>query len=133
MPEETTDWIDLREFKAVLLTESYVLSWAFESGSMLIDIDLCLSAEHPFYETLRPAETKCIRQAIIEFPACSSATVNAVSRNAASIVESLQTTGGGLISGLRRTGEGRYELSGKFGVVDIYAERPILRITSEGL
>ena len=34
----------------------------------------------------------------------------------------------GQIAGLRRTGEGRYEIYGKFGTVAILADRPLLRI-----
>ena len=35
---------------------------------------------------------------------------------------------GGRISGLRLIDDGRYEMSGAFGKVEIHAERPILRL-----
>ena len=65
-----TDWRDLREFAAVDLSRSFVLSWEVESGVLLIDVDLLLTPEHPFYETPRPREKVCIRPAVIEFPFC---------------------------------------------------------------
>lgn len=63
-----TDWRKLREFSAVDLTQSFILSWHVEPETLLIDIDVYLTDEHPFYEKPRPAEKTCIRPAIIEFP-----------------------------------------------------------------
>jgi hypothetical protein len=132
MNGSTTDWTGLREFKSVLLTQSFVLSWAFNSDSLLLDLDLCLSQEHPFYEKPRPSEKKCIRPAIIEFPSCSSVSVNTASQNSARIGDVVQSLGAGSIEGFRRTGEGIYEISGSFGTIHVFAERPILRIKATG-
>ena len=66
--DDKTGWQELREFADVDLTRSYVLSWQAESDTLLIDIDLYLEPEHPFYEKPRPAEKVCIRPALIEFP-----------------------------------------------------------------
>ena len=51
-----TDWRRLREFFAVDLDQSFILSWHVESEALLIDVDLHLTAKHPFYEEPRPAE-----------------------------------------------------------------------------
>lgn len=132
MNDDTTDWTGLREFKSVLLTQSFVLSWVLNSDSLLLDLDLCLSPEHPFYEKPRPSEKKCIRPAVIEFPSCSSVSVNTASRNTARIGDVVQSLGAGAIDGFRRTGEGIYEVNGSFGTIQISAERPILRIKAAG-
>ena len=127
MSKDTTDWTELREFKAVDITRSYVLIWALEGESLLIDVDLYLCPEHPFYEKPRPAEKACFRPAYIEFPWCSkvSSTVN---KKAQRVVDAIKTLGIGRISGLKRTGEGRYEVSGEFGTVEILSERPMVRL-----
>ena len=65
-----TDWRKLREFVAVDLTRSFVLSCDVESETLLIDSDLYLTTAHPFYEKPRPSEKACIRSAVIEFPYC---------------------------------------------------------------
>ena len=66
------DWRKLREFADVDLTRSFVLFWHVESDTLLVDIDLFLTPDHPFYEKPRPAEKVCIRPAVIEFPYCES-------------------------------------------------------------
>jgi len=132
MNDNTTEWTGLQEFKSVLLTQSFVLSWVLDSDSLLLDLDLCLSREHPFYEKPRPSEKKCIRPATIEFPSCSSVSVNSTSRNTAKIGDVVQSLGAGSIDGFRRTGEGIYEVSGSFGTIQVFAERPILRIKAAG-
>jgi len=117
----------LREFAAVDLTRSFVLSWELASETLLIDIDLYLMPDHPFYEKPRPAEKVCIRPAVIEFPLCDRIEVHdiAVSSKPAAIVDKL---GHGVIKGFRRLADGRYEISGEFGVVLVDAERPIMRL-----
>ena len=67
------DWRQLREFADVDLEGSFVLSWASEAGALMIDVDVLLLPEHPFYEPPRPAEKQCIRPALIEFPFCVAA------------------------------------------------------------
>ncbi len=124
---DTTDWTELREFKAIDLTRSYALSWHVEGGSLLIDVDLCLCADHIFYEEPRPAEGACYRPALIEFPHCEKAADSAAVLRLADSVQRLQP---GQISGLRRTGEGEYEIIGEFGRVVIQAERPMVRLKS---
>jgi len=49
MTGDVTDWRELREFKAVDLSKSFVLSWDTESESLLIDVDLFLCSDHAFY------------------------------------------------------------------------------------
>lgn len=123
---DTTDWKQLREFAGVDLLQSFILSWHVESETLMVDIDVLLLPDHPFYEKPRPAERVCIRPAIIEFPYCdllqheSSATTTPLET-----VETLQL---GAIKGLRRIADGRYEISGDFGTVFIAAERPLLRL-----
>jgi len=121
-----TDWRKLHEFAAVDLTQSFILSWHLESETLMIDIDVFLTDEHPFYEKPRPAEKFCIRPAIIEFPFCEGI---AVSGGAAGTVQEVtEMLGHGAITGLRRHDDGRYEINGEFGTVFVSAERPLLRL-----
>lgn len=125
--DESVDWRQLREFADVELTESYILSWSVEGDSLVVDVDLTLAPEHPFYEKPRPAEKICIRPAVIEFPHCES-----VQTDGLTVEEPLSDVaariGLGAITGLRRMDEGPFELSGDFGTVRIDAERPILKL-----
>ena len=121
-----TDWRKLREFAAVDLTQSYILSWHVEPGMLVIDIDVYLTEEHPFYEKPRPAEKVCIRPAVIEFPLCDDITVSGGASG--SIAEITESLGNGAIEGLRRHDDGRYEINGEFGTVFVTAERPLLRL-----
>ncbi len=121
-----TDWRELHEFAAVDLTQSYILSWHVEAGALVIDIDVFLTAEHPFYEKPRPAEKVCIRPAFIEFPLCDDITVSDAASG--SNVEVAESLGHGVIEGLRRHEDGRYEINGEFGTVFVAAERPLLRL-----
>ncbi|MGB5630278.1 MAG: hypothetical protein WBM45_14615 [Woeseiaceae bacterium] len=114
--DESISWRKLREFADVDLTKSFVLSWHTDGDALLIDIDLYLEAEHPFYERPRPAEKNCIRPATIRFPYCE-------------VIENLEELGNGAISDLRVLDDGRYAISGEFGTVLVIAERPILRLT----
>jgi hypothetical protein len=117
--KESVGWKQLREFASVNLEKSFVLSWHMESDTLVVDIDLFLKPEHPFYEKPRPAEKVCIRPACIEFPYCDSVTGNG-SEDVASI-------GIGAIEGLC-VRDGIYEISGEFGTVVIDSERPLLRL-----
>ncbi len=128
MSDDTNDWRDLREFAGVDLLQSFVLSWDHSAGVLMVDVDLCLNPDHPFYEKPRPAERICIRPAMLEFPYCtslSSANSNSGSKDPAQIAGVL---GHGKIDGLRRIGDGRYEITGAFGRVRIRSERPLLRL-----
>lgn len=125
--QDSTDWRKLREFVAVDLTKSFVLSWNFESEALLIDIDLCLTPEHPFYEKPRPAEKACIRPAVIEFPYCESISSERIAQESGPLAATGEI-GLGAIEGFRRLNDGHYEISGDFGAVHIGAERPILRL-----
>lgn len=127
MSEDTTDWTELREFAAVGLTQSYALSWQLNTTSLLIDLDLYLCPDHPFYEKPRPSEKGCYRAAFLEFPTCIQVLV-AGKIAQESLAETIQSLAPGRIMGLRRTGDGKYEIIGKFGVVEILADRPLLRI-----
>lgn len=127
MTVDTTDWTELREFRGIDLTQSFVLSWLRESSSLLIDIDLLLLPEHVFYEKPRPAEKACYRPALIEFPHCDSV-ADGKDEIGASAIGRL---GGGKIAGLRRIGEGVYEIGGDFGTVRITAERPMIRMKNQ--
>jgi len=122
----TTEWRQLREFADVDLTQSYVLSWHFESDTLLIDIDLYLTPQHPFYEKPRPAEKVCIRPATIEFPFCEA--LGPDGGPDAELVDIAGNLGLGAISGLRRLANARYEITGEFGTVFIDAERPLLKL-----
>ena len=92
----------------------------------MVDVDLLLTDEHPFYEKPRPAEKVCIRPAIIEFPFCESLSVDG--RTAGSNAEVADELGHGPIESLRRLANGRYEICGPFGTVLVNAERPILKL-----
>ncbi len=129
MSTDTTDWTELREFKDVDITQSFVLSWSMESGSLLIDVDLFLCPEHTYYEKPRPAEKSCYRPAYIEFPWCSKVAWNG-EKKTKSVSKAIRTLGIGRIAGFRRTGEGQYEISGAFGSVEIIGERPMVRLRS---
>jgi len=121
-----TDWRQLQEFAGVDVDRSFVISWHIESETLMIDVDLFLTSEHPSYEKPRPAEKVCIRPAIMEFPYCERITAeDDTSSSTADLVEGL---GHGVIEGLRRHEDGRYEINGEFGTVFIAAERPLLRL-----
>jgi len=121
-----TDWRELREFAAVDLQRSFILSWCVEAQILIIDIDVLLTDEHPFYEKPRPAEKLCIRPAVIEFPFCDAISVDGESGGSpGTIAENL---GHGAIEALQRLTDGRYEIQGEFGRVLINAERPLLRL-----
>lgn len=121
------DWREIREFAGVDLTRSFVLVWELESETLVVDIDLFLTPEHPFYEKPRRSENACIRPAVIEFPFCDRIESDGMSADTdpAAVVSEL---GHGAIEGLRRLVDGRYEVKGEFGTVMIDAERPILRL-----
>jgi hypothetical protein len=123
------DWRQLREFADVDLERSFVLSWACEAGTLLIDVDVLLLPEHPFYEPPRPAEKLCIRPALIEFPFCVTVTL-AGAEPSADLAASAASLRGGAIAGLQLIADGNYDLSGDFGTVRIQAERPLLRLKS---
>ena len=127
----STDWRLLREFAAVDLTNSYVLSWRLEGAALCIDIDVQLTPDHPFYEEPRPAEKVCIRPALIEFPYARTIEADGVLVSQ-DVTEATTALGPGAIIGLCRLAGGRYELAGEFGVVLIAAERPILRLKLPG-
>jgi len=131
MTGDVTDWRELREFKAVDLSKSFVLSWDTESESLLIDVDLFLCSDHAFYEKPRPAEIACFRPALLEFPHCSRIVTGADGENEQSVPDIAATLGRGPIKGLRRIGDGRYEITGEFGQVVIEAERPLLRLKGQ--
>ncbi len=118
--DHATDWRQLHEFAAVDLTKSFVLGWEVEAGVLMIDVDLYLTPDHTFYEEPRPAEKVCIRPAAIEFPLFGG-----FDSERGTSVQDLAT---GAIGGMRRLADGRYEISGDFGVVLIDAERPIMRL-----
>jgi hypothetical protein len=125
--DDTTHWTELLEFKAIDLTQSFILSWSIERGSLLVDVDLCLLPDHAFYEKPRPAEKACYRAALIDFPHCEAAADSASSGRPTDSVRRLRP---GKIEGLKRTGEGHYEICGDFGRVVIRADRPMVRLKS---
>ncbi len=124
----TVSWRQLREFADVDLTRSFVLSWHVEGETLIIDIDLFLEPEHPFYETPRPAEKVCIRPATIEFAYCDELQSTAVTDG--EVTEIAGKLGHGAISDLVVLDDGRYAISGEFGTVSLVAERPLLRLKS---
>lgn len=119
-------WQQLREFADVDLTKSFVLSWHTEGETLVIDIDLYLAPEHPFYEKPRPAEKVCIRPAYIEFPYCEEVLADA--SDGREVIENVEKLPHGTISDLCVLDDGRYAITGEFGTVSINAERPILRL-----
>lgn len=123
----STDWRELREFAAVELTQSFVLSWEVVSEALMVDVDLQLAPQHPFYEKPRPAQRVCIRPAVIEFPYCERVQADQVA-GTTSPVTVASRLGLGAIEGFRRLADGRNEIRGEFGVVIIDAERPLLRL-----
>jgi len=119
-------WRRLREFADVDLSRSFVLSWCFERGMLVVDIDLFLEPEHPFYEKPRPAEKVCIRPAVIEFRHCDE--LRSDCANGSDVIEITRNLNHGAIEDLRVVADGRYEISGEFGTVSVSAERPILKL-----
>ena len=128
MSDNTTHWQDLREFAAVDLTESFILSWQINATTLLIDIDLFLCPDHPFYEEPRPSEGACIRPAEIEFPDCLTLTADNAGDEPVDLNAVAAVLDAGKIHDLWRVGDGQYQISGEFGVVRIEADRPILRL-----
>lgn len=127
MSDKVTNWTELREFAAVDLEKSFVVDWGTDGETLLIDLDLYLLPEHPFYEDPRPAEGACFRQAVIEFGFCTRITTPG-EKDAGKVEEVIKSLDTGRITGLQRNGDGHYEISGEFGTVDISAERPLLRL-----
>ena len=119
-------WQHLREFADVDLTRSFVLSWRTEGETLVIDIDLYLEVDHPFYEKPRPAEKICIRPAVIEFPYCEALRTDA--GDGGEVIDIAEKLAHGAISDLYVLDDGRYAISGEFGTVSVIAERPILRL-----
>ncbi len=119
-------WRRLREFADVDLSRSFVLSWQYEREVLVVDVDLFLEPDHPFYERPRPAEKVCIRPAVIEFPYCDELRSDRASGS--DVIEITGNLGHGAIRDLRVVGDGCYELSGEFGTVSVSAERPILKL-----
>ena len=102
------------------------LSWHTEGETLVIDVDLYLEAEHPFYEKPRPAEKICIRPASIEFPYCEKLQADVVDGD--EVLEIAGKLGHGAIDDLNVLDDGRYAINGEFGTVSVIAERPILRL-----
>ncbi|MDJ0792683.1 MAG: hypothetical protein QNI98_00460 [Woeseiaceae bacterium] len=123
---DKTGWRELREFADVDLTKSYVLAWQSEGDTLLIDVDLYLEKDHPFFERPRPAEKVCIRPALIEFPYVDECRLGDSSPRQLS--EIIVDIGIGAIEDLSVSGDGCYEIRGEFGTVSVSAERPILRL-----
>ena len=124
--EDATSWRELREFRGVDLAGSYVLGWTFDRGSLLVDLDILLLPEHPFYERPRPAEKVGSRGATLEFPHCES--IRHSGRGAVDIADSLAVLGTGKLANLRVYAEGVYEIEGRFGRITLEAERPVLML-----
>lgn len=126
MESATNNWTELREFAGVDLLNSYVLSWSVVGQTLALDVDVCLKPDHPFYEPPRPAERHCIRAGTLEFAYCDAMHAeNVDSQEPRAVAMAL---GHGKITGLRRVGDGQYELAGPFGKVRIESDRPILRL-----
>ena len=119
-------WRQLREFADVDLTRSFVLSWHVEADTLVIDVDLCLEPQHPFYEKPPPAEKVCIRPAYIEFPYCEYLRHDGGERG--ETAEIVRNIGYGAITNLCLRDDGQYAISGEFGTVIINAEGPILKL-----
>ena len=126
----STSWRELREFAAVDLTRSFVLSCELQSGTLMVELDLFLTPEHPFYEKPRPAQKVCIRPAVIEFPYCETITAENIAAELG-LATTAKRIGHGAISGFRRRADSCYEISGEFGTIVVDAERPILRIKDQ--
>ena len=127
MTAGSINWTELREFAGVDLEASYVLSWSMQGETLLIDLDVHLLPGHPFYETPRPSQKACIRAAIIEFPYCASIRTNDGNDGTSPAVAASRLQMGKLGS-LSVIADGRYELRGEFGNVQLEAERPLLRL-----
>lgn len=127
MNAKFADWTEWREFKDVDLQQSFVLSWELTNESLRVDVDLFICPNHPFYESPRPAESGCFRPAHIVFPFCSQVTEKSA-QPTGDLEDAVKTLASGKIEGLRRISDGRYEMSGQFGVIYIVAERPMIRL-----
>ena len=129
MNSDTTPWQDLHEFALVDLSESFVLSCKYGGEELLIDVDLFLCRAHPLYEEPRPSEGACFRPASIQFPACTGLHTRQPGPTDSDAYGAASAIGPGKIFDLKRSSDGCYEISGEFGEFQIFAGRPILRIT----
>jgi len=127
MSDAETNWTEFREFATVDLEQSFVIAWESEGQSLMIDLDVVLRPGHTFYEAPRPAEGACYRPAVIEFPICTQITAPGKD-GSDDVTEAIELLKVGRIAGFRRTGSGRYAISGEFGTVAINSERPLLRL-----
>jgi len=127
MSAESTDWPELREFRAINLTQSFILTWQWQNDVLTVDVDMSLAPEHALYEKPRPAEGGCFRAASIEFTDCSKIeTGQSDSTNSpADVIASLAH---GRISQFQRIGEGIYDIRGTFGAAVIHSDRPVVRL-----
>jgi hypothetical protein len=130
MNDVSINWTELREFRAVGLTQSFILSWQMQDDALRIDLDLLLLPEHAFYEKPRPSEGACFRPAMLEFPHCARVSSDGNTGGASS--EVVSGLSHGRISGMRLTADGQYEIQGNFGTIKVHAERPILRLQGPG-
>lgn len=124
---KSVGWRELREFAGIDVDRSYVVSWALDRDLLSLDVDLRLRPDHPFYERPRRRSKDCMRPAIIEFPCCAGIRIDGSDggENPRSLVLRLEA---GAITDLERRDQGPYVLRGHFGIVEIDAERPILRL-----
>lgn len=125
MSGDTTNWTQLREFSGIELSQSFALSWVIDASTLIIDVDLYLTREHPMYEKPRPAEKACFRPANLEFPECSLVVRDGAECKPADVVTSIPP---GRLTGLTRGPDGRYTVNGMFGTVNITSGRLVLRI-----
>jgi len=130
MNDVSINWTELREFRAVGLTQSFILSWQMQDDALRIDLDLLLLPEHAFYEKPRPSEGACFRPAMLEFPHCALVSSDGNTGGASS--EVVSGLSHGRISSMRLTADGQYEIQGNFGTIKVHAERPILRLQGPG-
>lgn len=128
MGDDVTDWTELREFRAVELTSSYVLSWRIDGDDLTVELDLCLGPDHPFFEPPRPSERACLRPAVLEFPQCESLQGPGGEGSGEAPGAVAAGLGNGRLLGLKRIGDGVYRLDGRFGRVVVHAGRPLLRL-----
>jgi hypothetical protein len=129
--DDTTDWRNLREFKGIDLTRSFLLSWEVARSTLRLDVDLYILPDHPHYEKPRPSEKACFLAGHIDFPDCTQVVGDAAvsdGSSSESIADSTLHLGGGKISAMTRTGEGEYVICGDFGQVAIHGDRPMVRL-----
>ncbi len=124
-----SSYSEIDEFSSYFLEDSYVLAIMAKSGSMILNLEVVLTPEHPDYSADHPGEQHCYRRGRLVFSG-----VTDLNWKGQGVQPARDASGeldyGGIDSWLVESG-GRHRLEGDFGVIEVIASRA--EILLEGL